>query len=487
MIRKILKRAKIISVVLIAAPLLFGLWPAKDTLAGIDLPGGIFPLGDKVPVKKIKEEYVPFKGSGEITQRPHLFIEAGDFFLDSGKLYEGFEVPILGAVWQPRLWSYMISRTAVQSFDNHAPGTERETELANRTDLYVNLQLTGTEKILLGLRPFDNNRPDRFTRYTFDGASDGTTNELNVDAETLFFEGDLGSLIPNLDHRGITLLDFGFSVGRQPITFQEGILINDTIDSIGFVRNNLVFPGTSNLRIHGMAAWNRLDRNDRFRGVESNMFALFGFADTPVSTFNLDTIYVDDNGRGDAFYVGASAIQRLRGLGGISSAFRINSSFALEDEIGGNVIGDGILLTAELSSLVVESEDIVYFNTYAGIDNYTQAGREAIVGGPLANTGILYASPNLSTHGAEINPFTDDVIGFALGYQAFYDNTRRNIIFEISGRKDTNGGETDALGVGFQLQQAVGRYVQITAESFYTIQSSENDDSGMRLELQVVY
>ena len=482
MIRKLLKRAKFISAVLISTPLLFGLWPIEDTLAG-----SIFPLGDKVPVKTIKKEYVPFKGSGEITQRPHLFIEAGDFFLDSGKLYEGFEVPILGAVWQPRLWSYMISRTAFQSFDNHAPGTERETELANRTDLYVNLQLTGTEKILLGLRPFDNNRPDRFTRHTFDGASDGTTNELNVDAETLFFEGDLGSLIPNLDPAGITLLDFGFTVGRQPITFQEGILINDTIDSIGFVRNNLVFPGTSNLRIHGMAAWNRLDRNDRFRGVESNMFALFGFADTPVSTFNLDTIYVDDNGRGDAFYVGASAIQRLRGLGGISSAFRINSSFALEDEIGGNVIGDGILLTAELSSLVVESEDIVYFNTYVGIDNYTQAGREAIVGGPLANTGILFASPKLSTHSAEINPFTDDVIGFALGYQAFYDNTRRNIIFEISGRKDTNGGETDALGVGFQLQQAVGRYVQITAESFYTIQSSENDDSGMRLELQLVY
>ena len=79
------------------------------------------------------------------------------------------------------------------------------------------------------------------------------------------------------------------------------------------------------------------------------------------------------------------------------------------------------------------------------------------------------------------------MVGFALGYQAFYDNTRRNIIFEIAGMKDTNGGETDALSAGFQLQQAVGRFVQITAESFYTIQPSENDDSGMRLELQIVY
>ena len=165
MIRRILKRAKIFSLILIAAPLIFCVWPVNDTKAGISLPGGIFPLGDKVPVKTIKKEYVPFKGADEITQRPHLFIEKGDFFLDSGKLYEGFEVPLLGAVWQPRLWSYMISRTAFQSFENHAPGTERETEIANRTDLYVNLQLTGTDKILLGLRPFDNNRPDRFSRY----------------------------------------------------------------------------------------------------------------------------------------------------------------------------------------------------------------------------------------------------------------------------------------------------------------------------------
>ena len=69
MIRKLLKRAKIISAVLISTLLLFGLWPTEDTLAG-----SIFPLGDKVPVKTIKKEYVPFKGAGEITQRPHLFI-----------------------------------------------------------------------------------------------------------------------------------------------------------------------------------------------------------------------------------------------------------------------------------------------------------------------------------------------------------------------------------------------------------------------------
>ena len=451
------------------------------------LSDGFWPLGDKVPVHTLEEHYVPFKGKDQIPNRPKLFIEKGDAFLGTGQLDKGFEVPLIGAVWQPRLWSYFINRTALQTFDNHAANTERETEIANRMDLYFNLQLTGTEKILLGLRPFDNNQPSRFTRYTFEGANEDSTNELNTDIETLFFEGDLGSLVPNLDPAGVTLLDFGFTVGRQPITFQEGIIINDTIDALGFVRNNLVFPGTSNLRIAGMWGWNRLDRNDRARSADANMFGLFTFADANVSSYNLDLIYVEDNTNSDGFYVGASAIQRIRALGGISTAFRINSSFALEDEIGGNVVGDGTLLTAEISSLVKKSDDIVYLNGYIGIDNYTQAGREAIVGGPLANTGILFASPNLSTHGAEINPFTDDTVGFATGYQAFWDDKRRNLILELGTRFDTNGGETDAVGTGFQLQQAVGRHVQLQLDSWYTFQDNGNDDSGARFEVLIVY
>jgi len=451
------------------------------------LSDGFWPLGDKVPVHTLEEHYVPFKGKDQIPNRPKLFIEKGDAFLGTGQLDKGFEVPLIGAVWQPRLWSYFINRTALQTFDNHAANTERETEIANRMDLYFNLQLTGTEKILLGLRPFDNNQPSRFTRYTFEGANEDSTNELNTDIETLFFEGDLGSLVPNLDPAGVTLLDFGFTVGRQPITFQEGIIINDTIDALGFVRNNLVFPGTSNLRIAGMWGWNRLDRNDRARSADANMFGLFTFADANVSSYNLDLIYVEDNTNSDGFYAGASAIQRIRALGGISTAFRINSSFALEDEIGGNVVGDGTLLTAEISSLVKKSDDIVYLNSYIGIDNYTQAGREAIVGGPLANTGILFASPNLSTHGAEINPFTDDTVGFATGYQAFWDVKRRNLILELGTRFDTNGGETDAVGTGFQLQQAVGRHVQLQLDSWYTFQDNGNDDSGARFEVLIVY
>lgn len=477
-----------------------------------------WPLGDSVEVETLKDKYVPFQTeegrtenvtevyrtpSGDaprgpraprtdsdiknLPRRPQLAIELGDAFLGTGKLDPGFEVPITGAVWQPRLWTYVINRTALQTFKDGRSGNQTETEIANRTDLFFNLQLTGTEKILLGLRPTDNNRPNRFTRYTFDGQEEGFNKEFGLNVETFFFEGDFGSLFPNLDQAGIKPIDYGFTIGRQPIVFQEGILINDTIDAVGIIRNNIPFYGTSNLRISGMWSWNRLDRNDQEVGNTAQLYGLFIAADTHVSTLNFDAIYVDDDDQ-DGVYLGIAAIQRLASLGGISTAFRVNVSYAVDDEVPGNVIGNGVLLTSEISKTVPGSDDIVYFNTFLGLGNFTQAGREAIVGGPLANTGILFASPNLSTYGAEINPFTDnDVIGGAIGYQAFWDNKRRNLILEIAGRHDLSGDGFDSLGLGFQLQQAVGRYLQLQLESFYTFNEGRDDGYGARFEVQVVY
>ncbi len=454
-----------------------------------------WPLGDRVEVNSLKDEYIPFKTDktdeeiGRLPSRPALLVEWGNGFLDIGNLHPGFEVPVIGAVWQPRFWAYAINRTTFQSFKDGRSGRDRETEVSNRLDLFANLQLTGTEKILLGIRPTDSNRPDRFSRYTFDGASEGYNDEFGFNVETLFFEGDLGSLFPFLDKKGTRPLDLGFTVGRQPIIFQEGILINDTIDAVGLVRNNIPFPGTSNLRVSAMWAWNRLDRNDIGRDPgDETMYGLFVAADTHTSTFNYDFIYVDDSNNGDGLYFGFAAIQRVPMLGGISTALRVNTSYALEDEIPGNVVGTGTLITTEVSKTVTGSDDIVYFNSFLGIGNFTQAGREAIAGGPLANTGILFASPNLSTYGAELNPFTtDSVIGGAIGYQAFWDHKRRNLILEVAARHDLSGEGRDSLGFGFQLQQAVGRRVQLQFESFYAFNEGADNGFGARAEVQVVY
>jgi hypothetical protein len=441
----------------------------------------IFPLGQRSPPPLYPTKAVPFKSAKDLPVRPKLGIEVGDGFLDTGKLDAGFETP-WGAVWQPRLWGYMINRTAVQHFEN---STRSNTEIANRMDLFVNLQLTGTEKILLNLRPTDSNRPGQFSRYSFNDSQggEGFVGEYAPVLEAFFFEGDLGSLFPKLDPGGIKPIDYGYTIGRQALNFQEGILLNDTIDMFGLVRNNLYAPGVSSLRISGMYGWRGADRGES--DSHTDTFGLFTSADLPHSTVNLDMIYVaDENVNGDAFYAGLSSIQRI---GRLNTAFRINGSIAFDEDRAG--VADGVLLTAELAMTPHNSDDNFYFNPYVGIRNFTQAGREPIVGGPLGALGVLFASPNLGNYASELSSFTDEVAGFATGYQAFWDNHRRNLVLELATRKDISGDadKVDSLAVGFQMQQAIGRHFQVQLEGFYAFVENQKNSTGMRLELQIVY
>jgi len=444
---------------------------------------GLFPLGANIGPSRASDKASPFLTEGDIPERPSLLLELVDPFLDTGKLYEGFHVPLLGAVWQPRLWVYSTTRIALQSFNN---GAGQVTEQVNRIDLFANLQLTGTEKVNFGIRPLDKNRPGRFTGYNFtDGRDEKRFSNTNGIIRTFFFEGDLHSLIPNLDAEGDGWWDFGFTVGRQPFNFQEGILINDTLDAFGIVRNNIQLPGITSLRVSALWAWGDLDRNsfDQRGNSEPNLYALFTSADMRKSTVSLDMIYVDDDiAIGDAYYVGISSIQRF---GHVSTAFRANTSQSIDIQSPG--VGDGVLLSAEFSKNVVRSDDIVYFNMFGSFGNYTQAGREPILGGPLGSLGILFASPNIGFYGAELNPLTDRVAGFATGYQAFWNHHRTNLIMEIALRNDQTDNKNHDYGIGFQLQQAIGRRVQWQLEGFYTAREKRINATGGRTEILIQF
>ena len=44
-----------------------------------------------------------------------------------------------------------------------------------------------------------------------------STDELNGELVSLFFEGDFGEIFPNLSRDDFSATDVGFSVGRQPL------------------------------------------------------------------------------------------------------------------------------------------------------------------------------------------------------------------------------------------------------------------------------
>ncbi len=438
--------------------------------------GWLYPLGETREVSRFSEEHIQLLSPSDTSNRPPLIYEGGDLFLGTGNLYEGFKTP-WGAVWQPQLWVFGTLRTAVYTFDDGVASPSAE--WGTRLDLFANLQLTGTEKLVIGIRPLDRNRPDRFTRVTFNNNRGGGEEEFNADIRTLFFEGDFGSLFPGLDRAGVKKLDYGFTVGRQSLQYQEGILINDEVDIVGLVRNNIRLPGISNLRTSLVYGWNEIGRSNAINNNAAKLIGFFNSIDTQISTINLDAVYIpDEEKNGDGYYLGVSAIQRI---GHFNTAFRINASIAEE---GSNAkVGDGVLLSSELSFTPHKSDDIVYLNTFVSSGNFTQAGREPVVGGPLGALGVLFAGPSLGNFGSELSSFTDDVVGFALGYEAFWNNHSRSLILEVAGRKDIGGGGFDDMAVGFEFRQKLLQRLQLQVDAHRSFQEFRDDGYGFRTEL----
>lgn len=440
----------------------------------------------------INDEPTKFFTTGDIPERPALLIEWGDAFLGEGNLGQGFTLPG-GAVWSPALWVFGTLRSAFQSVDTGIGDGGRVTDWANRFDLFANLQLTSTEKIVLGIRPLDKNRGGEFSGYRFEGdvagEDEGFLDFTNANIRTLFAEGDFGSLLPNLDKQGTTWLDFGFTVGRQPLIFQDGILLNDTQDAVGIVRNNVRLPGVSNLRASFLYSFDSVSRGanliDNTGEDESDLdqFGFFTSWDTEFKTINADFIYTldsdddSDEEDGDGVYAGISIAERI---GRYSLTWRANGSYAVEEE--SDVVTDGVLLSTELSWTPHGSDDTIWINPFVTIGNFTQAGRENVDGGgPLAPIGILFASPNLGAFGSELDNKANDNAGAAIGYQAFWNDHATNLGLEIAGFKDI--GLEDELqqgfewqvGVGFQAQQKVTQQSLVQLEAFYALQEGEGD------------
>jgi hypothetical protein len=439
--------------------------------------GWLYPLGETREKTQFSEEHIQLKAPSDTANRPPLIYEGGDLFLGSGNLYEGFETP-WGAVWQPQLWVFATVRSAVYTFDDGV--TSPSAEWGTRVDLYGNIQLTGTEKILIGFRPLDRNRLDSFSRVTFNDNRGGDQEEFNLDIRTLFFEGDLGSLFPGLDKAGVKKLDYGFTVGRQLLQYQEGILLNDEVDVVGLVRNNIRLPGISNLRTSFVYGWNEVGQSNAENNDDAQLFGFFNSIDTHMSTFNLDAVYISDEDKnGDGYYFGLAAIQRI---GHFNTAFRANVSIA--ENADSARVADGALFSSEISFTPHRSDDIVYLNTFVTAGNFTQAGREPVVGGPLGALGILFASPSLGNFGSELNSFADEVAGFALGYEAFWDNHRRSLTLEVAGRADLSGNGVSDMAVGFEFRQRLLQRLQLQVDAHRSFQESRDDGFGTRVELQ---
>ena len=435
------------------------------------------PAGTHELKTTFSDEPAPMR-IGDVPDRPRPILELGDPFLGTGPIGKGFTIPT-GALWQPALLVFGQHRSAIQSFNN---GSETFTEWVNRLDLFANLQLSGTERLLVGLRPLDDG--GEFTGYFFEpnGARQhGWDDGANGDITHLFFEGDFGQLFPGLDPKDTGQLDLGFSVGRQPLFYQEGLLINDRVDAVGITKNNIFPEGVSNLQVTLLYGWNEVNRGDNVEDPDAHLFGFFAEADTSVSTINFDAVYVYDGGlrrdNTDALFFAGSAVQRL---GKLNTSLRALTSIPLNEE--SSAVGQGELLFAELSYTPAHSEDILYCNGFWGIDQFSSAARGPDAGGPLGRTGLLFAAVELGRYGAPLGNGAQNAVGGSLGYQHFFHEKRSQIVVEAGYRSDTNDTDRAAVAIASRFETAIGRNNILRLDAFLTGRENSGPASGARVE-----
>lgn len=443
---------------------------------------------------RLSDEKIPLQLEG-FPERPKPLIELGEPFLGTGTLRPGFRLPT-GAVWQPSLLLFGTYRTAIQSFEpDSAPGA-RITEWTNRLDLFFNLQLSGSERLVVGIRALDED--GRFTSYFFEHPDDTLEGEFedafSADIEALYFEGDFGEIFPNLDRDDFGSTDVGFSVGRQPMLFQEGMLINDTLDGIGFTRNTLLPRNTSNFRTTLFYAWDNINVNNA-QQRSANLWAILTSTDFRKSTVDADVAYVQNHdGDGDLLAGGISAVQRL---GKTSSAFRVLGSMATGTASTARPSGattasstDGLLLFSELSWTPHYTHDHIYLTNFWAIDEYTPAARGVgpASSGPLGRAGINFAAAGIGSFGAPLSGRAREVAGGAIGYQKFFDHTRKQLLVEAGFRFGTSDDVENAYAATARYQAAVGKHMVVVVDGFIGYREfSDVTPYGGRLELVVKF
>ena len=453
----------------IAASLILSLSLASNALAATSIYG-----------RALSDEPVEYLETTEtLAPQASPIVIFGDPYLSPGNLGAGFEIPT-GAVWQPSLWVFGQGRTVFQAQDSGDP--DRLSEWVNTLDIFANLRLSGTERLLVGVNPI--RRGTGFTGYRFEPDEDrGGFSRFGANLTSLFFEGELSEIFPTLDPTDELALDYGFAVGRQSLSFQQDFLINDTVDGVGIVRNSILVPGGSNGRVTGFYGWNEISRADAEKDSNANMFGLFTQADFYKSTVAFDLIYVksDDFGA-DGLYLGASSVQRF---GLWTSSFRALVSQAL-DSSGTADVDDGVLLFADLSTTPQSTDDIVYANAFVAIGEFTQAARDPTVGGPLTRAGILFASPQIGTYRGALSARANDVVGFSAGRQWFLTaNNREQLVLEVGGRKDIGGTDADMVGIAGRYQIQFHNQAFLQLDLYGSYKETQGAGYGARSEIVV--
>ena len=460
----------------IAALIGSGMGFSSGAMAAEEKPGEAKPSESS---SRYSDKVLGLKEQGDLPLRPEPLFELWQDYVEQGPYLHEFELPT-GMVVSPGLVFFGNINTGLEFTDSGAG--DPSAEWVTTANLFLNMTLSGTERILLGISPLTRQNGPK-TRYTFEPEAE-YKNESNLRLSTAFFEGELTEMFPKLDFDGRLPLDYEIAFGRQALVIQGGLLINDTMDSVAVTRSTIPFPGANFGRVAAYMAWNQVNRSNNIDDNEGELYGLFSAFEFAHSTVEFDVTYINTNSTvGDQFNAGASLIRPFIILEhSVDTTIRLANSSTPDPETASAT--DGTLLYSSFSWAPKRTDDIIYLNAFGALNNYAPAARNA--GGPLGIVGLLFAGNGLA--GPAINNRANKAYGGTLGYQMFFSPAlRRNLIFEVGGKVDNSSGGIDRFGAAVRYSQALGQRFFFEVGGFAVAQESIDDAVGLRTKLNVIF
>jgi hypothetical protein len=386
----------------------------------------------------------------------------------------------------PGLAIYGDWRTAVAYNNNNGKDIA---QIATRLNIDVDFKITGTERIHAFFTPIQEDNV--YSRYEFGGggADKKFNGEFDLDPQTLFFEGDLGSLYSGFSGRESSF-DLPFTVGLFPLFLQNGIWANDAIlgGAVSLPAKNSAALGLANFDITFFAAFDNIDNKGIIGAKEddnhlANLYGVTAFIDA----FDgyIEAGYgliqgVEDRVDGQLTNFVTAAYSR-RYYNTLSNSTRVFGNFGNgENDEGLAIISENSLISGLPSTL------LPYANVFVGFGN-PQPLVDGNGAGILKNVGINFETDALTGY-PKLDDTGSNAFGGALGLQYLF-NLDQQLVFEVAMvqpfQDDGIGAKDAQYGFGVRYQIPIDRAWLFRADATYQIlEGGDEDNFGLRAEVR---
>jgi hypothetical protein len=449
---------------------------------------GAFRPDPKYTKKYDAKDQAAIYGGKTAVEPPRPLLEIGREQYTSG-LYDSSSTvfgklnPLL-----PGLSVYGDWRTAIAYNSNNGKDIA---QIATRLNLDVDFKVTATERFHAFFTPLQDGAT-KFTRFEFGGGDgDGKfTDELDLDPQTLFFEGDVGSIYSGVtgNYAGF---DLPFTVGLFPLFLQNGIWANDAIlgGAVTLPARNSAMLGLSNFDITFFSAFDNVDNasflkaNGKVDNDNANLFGVTTFIDAYGGYIEAGYGFLQGTGVEEGVeqhFLTAAYTHRY--FNTISNSTRLFANFG--DVNHGN--GDGFAFISENSLISpLPSTLLPYANFFVGVGNPEPLvdGNNA---GILKNVGINFETDALTGY-PKLDDTASNTFGGALGVEYLF-NLDQQLDFEVATvqpfQNDGIGAKGPQYGFGVRYQIPITRSWLFRADATYQIQEGADDNFGFRTELR---